>query len=86
MSYSEREKQLILVTFLKANNNVRLAQNELRRNNPRMHVPCKKTFKRIYEKFQQNSNLQRKRRIVRPDVNRELDIILSVKENPNISI
>ena len=86
MPYSEREKQVILQTFIKANNSVKLAQRELRRINPRMHVPDKKTFHRIYEKFQRTSSLARKKRTMERDENCDLNILLKVEENPNISL
>lgn len=86
MPYSEREKQLILETFIKTNNSAKLAQRELRRINPRMHVPDKKTFLRIYEKFQQTSSRARKKRTMERDENSDLNILLKVEENPNISL
>ena len=55
-------------------------------DNPGMHVPTGKTFKSIYMKFQQTSNLQRKKRTVIADENAELNILLNVEENPNKSI
>lgn len=86
MPYSEREKQLILQTFIKANNSVKLAKRELLRINPRMHVPHKNTFHRIYEKFQETSSLARKKRTMERDENSDLNILLKVEENPNISL
>ena len=86
MHYLEREKQLIFETFIKANNSVKVAQRELRRINPRLHVPDKKTFHRIYSKFQQTSSLARKKRMIDGNENSDLNILLKVEENPNISI
>lgn len=86
MPYSEREKQLILETFIKTNKRAKLAQRELRVINPRMHVPDKKTFHRIYEKFQQTSSLTRKKRTLGRDEDSDLRTLLKVEENPNISI
>lgn len=86
MPYSEREKQFILQIFIKTNNNVKIAQRALHRINPRMHIPDKKTFYRIYEKFQRTSSLLRRKRTMERDENMDLNILLKVEENPNISL
>lgn len=87
MPYSEREKQFILQIFIKTNNNVKIAQRALHRINPRMHIPDKKTFYRIYEKFQRTSSLLRRKRTMERDENMDLNLIFEkVEENPNISL
>lgn len=86
MPYSNQEKQSILMAYIKNNNNVKMAQQELRRNNARMHVPCKQTIRKIFNKFQEDSNLIRKKRRIPQDEDTELNILLTIQENPNKSI
>lgn len=86
MPYSQREKQIILSSYIRNNHNAAATRRDLTRENPRMHAPCKKTIKRIFDTFQQTSSLNRKKRVVQDNEHAQLNILLSVQENPNISI
>jgi len=86
MPYSLREKQIILSSFIRNNHNAAATQRDLARDNPRMHTPCKKTIKRIFEKFQETSSLNRKKRVVNGNEDAQLNILISVQEDPNLSI
>lgn len=67
-------------------NSFKLAQSELRRIHPRMHVPDEETFHRIYEKFRQITSIARKRTTLERDENSDLNILLKVGENQNNSL
>lgn len=74
--FSEDEKLEIVRLFYTNNKNASAARAEYARLHPEAAVPSKNTFYYVEKCFRRRKNLKRKRRIVVPNEEEELNILL----------
>ena len=84
--YSNEERQEILSIFLKNNKSAPATITEYRERYPGRPCPSKPTIIRIYRTFRDTSSVKRKKRVVPESQEIDLNILLHVEENSELSL